>query len=597
MVPLRSPAFLALRCWCARATPLLTLCMLALLCLPLPAQAADRLLLRPGGQVVDAWEAITVYPDASLQLSVTDMLGRLNEFQAPARRGGSLGVHKEAMWLRIPLSVEQPPEDSWILDIGYSSLLEVDIYLVHQGEVRQEVLRGYRRPPGPQSLASRTPSMALNLEAGGVYDVLVRIRTLGPMILPITLSEQPYYLHRTLREQMVQGLLNGLACWLVLYSLLQWLAQRDRTFAYYALVVLGSAGFSVQFFGIGAQYLWPGNIWMEGHAAIICGLVALTGSFLFLERALNGVGPGNRYGTVMRAGAAVAALCALAFVVDILSVRAATAVLSVMGMLPSLLSVPMAVRRMRAGDAIGTTLLVAWTVYGAAAAAMVALVQGWIPATAWTLHSFQIGATVDMLLFLRVLGLRARAIQAAAQQALRERDTMHSLAYTDALTGLHNRRGLQQALQSAVMQCASDRLVAVYLMDLDGFKPINDSHGHDVGDELLVAVADRLRSAVRERTDMVARLGGDEFIVMACDLPTPERAELLGRALLQAFDQPLAVGDLRLKVGLTIGYAIAPLDHDDPRSLVRLADAAMYAGKQSGKHAIRRNRGDLALSS
>ena len=136
----------------------------------------------------------------------------------------------------------------------------------------------------------------------------------------------------------------------------------------------------------------------------------------------------------------------------------------------------------------------------------------------------------------------------------------------------------------------------MYLIDLDGFKPINDSHGHDVGDDLLVAVGKRLQASVRQQTDLVARLGGDEFIVMACHLESPHHAEELGRSLLHAFDAPFSLGDLNLKVGLTIGYALAPLDSDDSHGLIRLADAAMYAGKQGGKSSILRNSGELALA-
>ncbi|MNV20818.1 RNase II stability modulator [compost metagenome] len=83
---------------------------------------------------------------------------------------------------------------------------------------------------------------------------------------------------------------------------------------------------------------------------------------------------------------------------------------------------------------------------------------------------------------------------------------------------------------------------------------------------------------------------------MACQLETPEQAANLGHALLRAFDEPLAVGDLHLKVGLTIGYALAPLDGNDPPELIRLADTAMYAGKQRGKRSILRNSGELALA-
>lgn len=572
--------------------------VLCLLMLPgLPARAATALVLTPGTQSLDAWSVASLQADASRERTAGDMLRRLDRFEAPPHRGGSIGAHPEAMWLRIPLAVPEAPTHQWIVNLDYGALQEVDIYLAQGGQVQQQALLGYLRAPGKAADASRTPGLALDLQAGQDYELLIRVRTLGPMILPITVSESPYRLKMALREQMLQGLLHGLAFWLLLYSLLQWAGQRDRLFACYALVVLGSAGFSLQFFGIGVQFLWPGNVWMEMHGAVIFGLTALAGSFLFLRQAMAGDAPDSRYARTMQGGAALTALVCLAFVFDLLSVKAATIFMSLFGMAPSLLSLPAALRQARQGNPIGATLLVAWTVYGAAALVMAALVQGWVPVNFWTLHAFQFGATLDMLLFLRVLGLRSEALRQATLDAQRERDAMRSLAHTDPLTGLPNRRGMQIALNSALQQCAPDRMVAVFLLDLDGFKPVNDTHGHDVGDDLLVAVGQRLSAHVRRQTDLVARPGGDEFIILAPHLTRPEQAREIGEGLLHAFREPFTLRNLRLHVGLTIGYVLAPFDGKEVRELLGKADAAMYRGKQTGKHCLLRGDGPAALAS
>ena len=164
------------------------------------------------------------------------------------------------------------------------------------------------------------------------------------------------------------------------------------------------------------------------------------------------------------------------------------------------------------------------------------------------------------------------------------------LASHDSLTGLYNRAKFMECLvaEVALARRQQGRLAVLYL-DLDGFKPINDTHGHDVGDDLLVDVGHRLESCMRHRAGVVARLGGDEFIIMAQGLDHPAQAQALGLALLHAFREPIALSHLRLRMGLTIGYALAPLDSEDPQGLVRLADAAMYAGKQGGKGTLRHN--------
>lgn len=593
MYPLLCALLMLARHWHARRGVAATLLWVIVpMVLPLGVQAASPLVLTPDRPQVDAWEAVTLKADPTYQLSVQDMLGQLRAFDTPAQRGGSIGVHKAAMWLHIPIIAPKTPPTPWVVNIGYSSL-QAELYLARDGKVLQQV----RKKEGNQTqLSSRTPAMALDLQPGQPYDLLIRVQATGPLILPITVSEMPVYLRQSMGEQLLQGLINGLALCLLAYSLIQWVTQRDRMFAFYALVVLGSMGFSMQLFGIGPQYLWPDNPWMDRYSGPTAGLMALVGSFLFLGHMLAESTQKSRYARTMRAGAGITAAVCGALLLGWLSVPIAIAFMSLAGPLPSIISLPAAIARIRQKDPIGMTLLLAWIAFGVAAGVMVCLVQGWVPANFWTLHSFQFGATLDMLLFFRVLGLRAQAAKAQAQEALRERDLMQSLANTDPLTGLSNRRGLQHALHSALAHCSPQRLVALYLMDLDGFKPVNDSHGHDVGDELLVAVGQRLQASVRQQTDLVARLGGDEFIIMACHLETPQQAEDLGRALLQSVDQPFCLGNLRLRVGLTIGYALAPLDSDDPQGLIRLADAAMYAGKQGGKRSIRRNTGTLALA-
>lgn len=570
---------------------------LCLLLLPLAGHADGPLVLTQNVRELSAWDAMTFKADASHTLSVQDMLDRLDTFEQPPRRTASLGSRKETVWLRIPLETAGAIDQPWVLDIGYM-LNEIDVYLASAGKVLQQSRLGAREFIGDDSpRPSRTPVAALDLRADQRYELLIRVRANGPMILPITLRPLAYQGHQALQEQLLQGALNGLALCLLAYSLIQWIGQRERLFGAYALVVLGSAGFSLHFFGIGPQFLWPGNDWLNKHVGIAAGLASLAGSFLFLPAVLASDAPRGRYARAMHACAAATVLFCVAYLLGGVGNRAGVAFMTLVSPLPTIFSLPAAIRRMRGGDPIGATLLVAWTVYAVGAAVMASLVQGWVPANFWTMHSFQISATVDMLLFLQVLSLRAQAIRAAAQEVLRERDFMHSLAHTDALTGLSNRRGLQQALHAALLRCSPDRIVALYLMDLDGFKPVNDAYGHDVGDDLLVAVGQRLQAHVRRHTDAVARLGGDEFIIMACDLESPEQAEEIGWGLLHAFEQPFIFGSLHLRIGLTIGYALAPLDSDDPLGLIRLADAAMYAGKQSGKQTMRRNSGELALAS
>ena len=558
--------------------------------------AGNPLVLRDDLPTVEAWSAVSILADPSRALSVQDMLARPADFVRPSGTDGTLGVQADPMWLRIPVSVATTSDGIWVLDIDYPVLNRVEIYLTANGQVLRQATLGSLQPFSQRPLLSRSHSLGMQLRPGQSYDLLLRIETRGAMVLPITMNKPTAWHSRAMNEQMLQGILTGVALCLLIYSLAQWVNLRDVLFIQYALLLMGSLLFSLHLFGLGTQYLWRNNPWMESHAAGLSALMATCGSFLFISQALAGHRPKSLLLRTMRGGAILCAVLALVYALDLLSTRAITGVVSILGLVPALMGIPGTVQRARHGDAVGTSLLMAWLVYFVATATVIGVIRGWVPVNFWTLHSFQFGATLDMLLFMRVLGLRTKALRLEALDANRERDVMRSLAHTDPLTGLPNRRGLNIALASALARCGPDKLLAVYVMDLDGFKPVNDQHGHDVGDELLIAVTRRLQNHVRQ-SDVVARLGGDEFVVMTGQLASAQQAQELGHKLLDAFRTPFSLGNLQVQVGLTIGYAIAPDDSNDALSLLKLADAAMYSGKQGGKFCLRRNTGDLALSS
>jgi diguanylate cyclase (GGDEF)-like protein len=166
------------------------------------------------------------------------------------------------------------------------------------------------------------------------------------------------------------------------------------------------------------------------------------------------------------------------------------------------------------------------------------------------------------------------------------------LSVTDALTGLGNYRSFQQILSREIERAARfERTLSLLMLDLDLFKAVNDTHGHQVGNAVLVEVAERLRAEVRE-VDVVARYGGEEFAVV---LPESDRvgaghtAERINIAMRR---RPITVGDLELSVTVSIGVAVFPEHGQTAASLVRAADEALYAAKAAGRDQWRMAGGD-----
>ncbi|MBI2751301.1 MAG: EAL domain-containing protein [Burkholderiales bacterium] len=165
---------------------------------------------------------------------------------------------------------------------------------------------------------------------------------------------------------------------------------------------------------------------------------------------------------------------------------------------------------------------------------------------------------------------------------------LEHIAHFDALTSLPNRVLLADRMQLALTQCQRRGLsVAVVYLDLDGFKAVNDTHGHGVGDELLVALAHRMKGALRNG-DTLARIGGDEFVAVLVDLEAVADADPVLQRLLQAAADPVDVGDNRLQVSASVGVTVYPQDGSEVDLLLRHADQAMYVAKQAGKNRIHR---------
>ncbi len=171
---------------------------------------------------------------------------------------------------------------------------------------------------------------------------------------------------------------------------------------------------------------------------------------------------------------------------------------------------------------------------------------------------------------------------------IREREKIAAeldfLANHDALTGLPSLRLCKDRLQQSLAEARRKRLLtAVMFLDLDGFKQINDTHGHESGDQVLKATADRIRAEIRE-TDTVARIGGDEFIIILSSLPEIDIAERISSDLNRRIARPIRLDDATVSISASIGIAVYPDDGSTAEDLMRNADRAMYRVKDSGKN-------------
>ncbi len=186
----------------------------------------------------------------------------------------------------------------------------------------------------------------------------------------------------------------------------------------------------------------------------------------------------------------------------------------------------------------------------------------------------------------------ASLVQDVTERLNTER-TIHYMAHHDALTGLPNRRLMQDRLNQAIMAARrKQRHVAVLFLDLDRFKVVNDTLGHDTGDFILKDVARRLASCVREG-DTVSREGGDEFVMILPELERPESARVVADKIMKELSRPIEIGGHEIHITPSIGISHYPNDATDVHQLLKQADNAMYQAKDAGRNTVRFFTNDL----
>ncbi len=163
---------------------------------------------------------------------------------------------------------------------------------------------------------------------------------------------------------------------------------------------------------------------------------------------------------------------------------------------------------------------------------------------------------------------------------------LEAMAMHDPLTGLANRSALDTHMTQVLRRSQRRPIpLAVMLIDLDGFKQVNDQLGHETGDQVLRTIGERLRSIARE-SDFVARLGGDEFVLVAEDIGTPEQAHNLAERFLDTLSMSIDMETQSLAVGASIGVSMTFAAEPDMAQMLRQADMAMYKRKRSGRGGV-----------
>ena len=609
---------------CARAAQTLVrlpaalgLLMLLGLLLALPATHAGERALELHGheRALRLRPHLDLLADPSDQLRTEQLAAHAAEFRPLSRRHPSGTV----LWLRLELRSRAAEPGEWRIEFGLPAAERIELFDAGAAAPRQ--LGGLGVPLAERSLDHRTPLFAVRLAPGEQRTLYFRVAAdQRPNLSARLWDGRDFVRHShvtTLLLALYFGLLLGLAC----YNLLVFVALREPSFLLYVLLVSCFAAAMLGFTGLGAQYLWTGGGPL-GVRVLPLGL-ALAGAcaVLFAASFLDSRSRSPHWRRLLLGALAVQLALVLAALLlpppDALRLLAPPALGNLLFLL--LFGLRCARRRIAAAGVFSAALLV--LLGGAALLELRHL--GLLPGHLVSLDVLLVGSALAMLLLSvglaeRLNTLKRQMLEAQAATLATQRQSLlalqgqerileqrvaertealaaanarlQELALRDALTGLANRMALCQHLEHAWLRAERrHEMLALILLDLDGFKPVNDRYGHQAGDQLLAEVARRLQAGARA-ADLVARLGGDEFVVVCEAMGSAEQAEALAARLLERLAQPFRLSGGEVCIGASIGIGFARPPQGSSDELLRDADAAMYAAKAAGRNGIRLGR-------
>lgn len=568
-------------------------------------------------------DRIELLEDVGGQLSIADMADPAVQARfAPAEGRATVGQSRNPWWIKVSLQRSADAPRQWWLENAGITIYRLQLYLPdgqggwHERQTGDAVPYAEGRDYPYRRMLFKLPEL-------GEQPLTLYFRSLDPggNSFPLKVWQLSDLEQQASRENLGFGLIYGVILALLLYNLFILIALHDKAYLWYVLATACVLVFILSMTGHGFQYLWPGSavpFWLDRIT-----LPSLWGIFVMrFTQELLYTRRGLRWPhQLLNAGCA---LYVVAILVNAFGYRAEGALIIA---LTPIVTVPAALfsaaMRVYQGFFPARFYLLG---YGAVLASTLVLVMraaGLIEPGNFTAYLFPISVAAETILFSFALAYRiqmlkqekAEALQQAdrektarlaqvqasadelqaavaartaelaaanARLCLRERELEHA-AFHDPLTELPNRRYLVERCESALAHAERHgESVALLLIDLDHFKPINDRFGHAAGDLMLQVIAKRLREHVRAG-DAVARLGGDEFAVLICGQDAENQARDIAARLLADLSEPVHYGAERLRVTISIGVALYPLHARHFAGLYKAADQALYRAKELGR--------------
>ncbi|TDT43391.1 diguanylate cyclase [Halospina denitrificans] len=535
-----------------------------------------------------------------------------DDWQQQGEGAFNQGYSDSAWWLRFTLTNDADTGIERLLSLEYPVLGDVQVHVVSDRNDRQFHQLGHNYPYNQRPVDHRFFVIPLEWQPGETLSVYMRVRSQTSVQVPATLWERDTFRSHDMTANILQGIYFGAFLVIAVYNLLLYFALGERNYLYYVGFVMSMALLMASLTGYGFRHLWPGaTVWNDQAILVfISGILGFAGLFIrrFLELSRISV----MLDRLALAFVVVSAVCVvLAFYLSYFTLIAVLIPLVVAGCIFAFLG---GIYAWGQGQATAKYFVMAWTFILAGGSILALSKGGVLPSNFFTDHAAQLGSMIEVVLLSFALAQRinverqlryqaqsetletARRLNRELEERVQERtqeleklnEKLNELSVTDELTGLRNRRFLDQQLEQEVGRAwRSGSSLAVAMLDIDHFKPVNDTYGHQVGDACLRMVGEILRGSLRSPSDTGARYGGEEFALILPDTDCEEALAVVERVRARIHATRVESDGVVLELTLSAGVTAHPVNESvTPDQFLVEADEALYRAKETGRNRV-----------
>lgn len=580
------------------------------------------------------------YEDKSAAQELTQVLTLAdNTWLQNSQSDLSFGFTDSAYWFRLHLNNPTEKQQQRILELAYPVLDYIDIYQRTDNGDWQLTQLGDKYPFVDRVLQHRLFLVPIEVFSQNSLELMIRVKSSSSMQFPAVIWQVDDFYAHDQNNSLVMGIYYGIMLVMVLYNFFFYFVVREKDYLYYVFFVGFLTLFVASLHGFNFQYLWPNaTSWNDTSIVVFLATAMLFGmlfTFNFLQ--LNSI-------YILRQARNAVSAFLLLFIVStfFISYHYTIRILIVVAVFTVTIAMVLAITSWMRGHTAARYYMLAWTTMLAGGAVLAMNKFNIIPRNFFTENVMQIGFVIEVILLSLALADRlnqekrqrldaqvkalenerlarqsqyealkherkANEAQAAAleiqkqatetlEARVKERteelekvnEQLEMMSITDSLTNIRNRRYFDRTLKLEMARAIRQKQsISVLIIDIDYFKGVNDSYGHQAGDEVLKGIANSLSKTINRSTDLLARFGGEEFVVILPDT-TPEGAVHVADCILKEIAQlrfdEISAG---LKITASIGiYGDVPTHGSSHDTWVCNADDALYYAKNNGRNQV-----------